>query len=71
MPPEKCADRLIEVVTADYMRERDVVADQGQEVLFRLSREMEIDLICRGIPASTSVGEAAEDVAAVLKSKAD
>ncbi len=70
-PPRKCADRLIEIVTAEYMRERGVIAEQGQEALFRLAREMEIEQVCRGIPAGTPVGEAAEEVAEVLKSKAD
>lgn len=69
--PQACADRLIEIVTADYMRERGVVAEQGQEALFRLAREMVIELVCRGIPADTPVGEASEEVAEVLKSEAD
>ena len=70
-PPKECADRLIEVVTADYMRERGVIAEQGQEALFRLAREMEIELVCAGISADAPVGEAAEEVAEVLKSQAD
>ena len=70
-PPKECAERLIEIVTADYMRERGIVAEQGQEVLFRLAREMEIELVCRVVPADTPVGEAAEEVAEALKSEAD
>jgi hypothetical protein len=69
-PPEKCAAHLIEVVDAAYMRERGVVAEQGQEALFRLARERVIEDVCGSIPAEVSVAEAAEQAAEVLRSEA-
>jgi hypothetical protein len=70
-PPKKCAARLIEVVDADYMRERGIVAEQGQEALFRLARQRVIADVCSSIPAATPIDEAAEEAAEILRSEAD
>jgi hypothetical protein len=70
-PPKKCAARLIEVVDSEYMRERGVVAEQGQEALFRLARERVIADVCSSVPADASVAEAAEQAAEALRSEAD